>query len=208
MQIEISLDKDIREIDAFFDELKFKAVTLAARQAINRTGRDLRTLSIKEIRKRRKLKLKDLKGGTKGKGNVTFRKATGTNLAFLEGLLSFSGRPLPLILFILGQKVPKRQTLPNRRRKSRRFEIRPGDKKAKRGLFIQKAKRGSQRFQVFRRKDPSDSSKGFVMQSVPSVAQFLTSKMNILRKIENSGIAIMQREYDKALKFQLDKLKF
>lgn len=200
--LEISLDRDIKEIDAFFDDLKFKAITLAARQGINRAATRVRTLATKEIRKRRKLKLKDVKQ------RISIRKAKGTNLAMLEAKITFSGIPLPLILFILGTKSPKVQKLPNPRRKSRRFEVIKGQKKGKRGLFVQKAKRGKLRFRVFRRGNPSDVSQGFKAQSVPSIAELLRSKTNVLRRIENSALALLQTEYDRALKFQLLNLKF
>lgn len=199
--LDISLDRDIKEIDAFFDDLKFKAVTLAARQGLNRAARNIKAVANKEIRKRRKMKLKDVKS------RIDITKATGLNIANLEARVDFSGAPLPMILFILGQKTPKTQKLKNVRRKSRRFEVVKGQKKKKKGLFIQKAKRGKRQFQVFRRGDPSDKSRGFRMQSAPSIAELLRKKSNILRRIENIGIAIMQKEYDRALALQLSKLK-
>ena len=209
LELEISLDRDVKDFDVFFTELKFRAVTLAARQAINRAGRDTKSMAIKEIRKRRNLKLKDLRGSRKGKrrGRVTFEKATGTNITQLEGRLNFSGIPLPMLLFLIGKKEPKSQTKANPKRKSRRFQILKGKKVAKKGLFVQRAKRGSSRFQVFRRNDPNDKTKGFKMQSAPSVAEFLRNKGNVRGKIENFAIATLQREYSKALQFQLDKLK-
>lgn len=201
LNLEISLDKDIREINQFFTDLKFKAVTKSARQALNRAATRTRSMALKEIRKRRKLKLKDVKGFT------SIKKAQGSNLARLEARVNFSGVPLPLILFILGQKSPKAQTLPNRRRRSRRFEIVTGQKKAKPGLFVQKAQRGKMRFQVFRRADPSDKTKGFKAQSAPSIANLLRSKGNMLRKIENGALDLLQLEYSRALSFNLKGLK-
>lgn len=201
LQLEISLDKTIREIDLFFDDLKFKAITLSARQALNRTATRVRSFSNKEIRKRRKLQLKEVKK------RITISKAKGVNLAALQAKIRFSGMPLPMILFILGQKTPKKQTLPNPRRKSRRFEIIKGQKKSKKGLFIQRAQRGRMQFQVFRRKDPNDKSKGFRLQSVPSIAEVLRKKSNLLRRIENRGGRILETEYDRALAFQLQKLR-
>lgn len=207
LNLEISLDRDINQINDFFTDLKFKVITTAARQGLNKAATRTRSFAIKELRKRRKAKLSDLKGSKNKRGFVTMSKAKGSNLAKLEARVNFSGVPLPLILFILGQKTPKRQLLSNTRRRSRRFEIVKGKKKAKAGLFVQKAKSGDRRFQVFRRTDPSDKSKGFRMQSAPSIAELLRRKSNLLRKIENSAIALMQLEYDRALKFQLSKLK-
>ena len=201
LNIDISLDKDIREIDEFFNDLRFKAVTLAARQGLNRAGERVRTFSNREIRKRRNLKLKDVKQ------RIKLRRARGMDITKLQAKVLFLGVPLPLILFLLGQKSPKAQRLPNPRRRSRRFEIVKGQKKAKPGLFVQKAERGKLRFQVFRRKDPSNREEGFAVQTAPSIAEILRSKSNILRKIENNAIALMQIEYDRALKFQLSKLK-
>lgn len=201
LNLEISLDKDIRELSKFMTDLKFKAVTKSARQAINKTVKATKSNAIRELRKRRKVKLKELKGF------VHTRNAKGSNISKLEGQVRFSGLPLPLILFILGTKSAKRQTLPNARRKSRRFEIVKGKKQAKAGLFVQKAQRGKRQFQVFRRADPNDPSKGFKAQSAPSIAQTLRTKQNIMRKIENTAIARLQREYDSALRFNLSKIK-
>jgi len=202
LQLEISLDRDIRELDQFFDDIKFKAVTTAARQALNRTATRTKSLAIKEIRQRRKLKLKDVKGF------IQTRKAKGNDIAKLEARVDFLGVPLPLILFILGQKTPKVHTTANPRRRTRRFEIVKGQKKAKRGLFIQKAQRGKSRYQVFRRTDKNNKSEGFKMQSAPSIAELLRSRANMLRRIENHAIAILQREYDTALKHQLSNIRF
>lgn len=209
IELTISLDKDIRELNQFFDDLKFKAITTAARQGLNRAASRTRSMAIKEIRKRRKVQLSDLKGSkTKGKpGFVTVRKAKGSNIAALEAQVNFSGIPLPMILFIIGQKAPKAQTVANPKRRARRFEVVKGQKKRKPGLFVQKAQRGKTRFQVFRRGNPSLKSAGFKLQTAPSVSALLNAKRNILRKIENTAIALMQREYDNALRFQLSKLK-
>lgn len=201
LQIEISLDKDIREIDAFFDDLKFRAITTAARQGLNRAAERIRTLANKEIRKRRNMGLAEVKK------RIRIKRAKGANIAALEARVDFSGLPLPMILFIIGSKKPKTQKLSNVRRKSRRFEIQKGQRKSKAGLFVQKANRGKRQFQVFRRKDPSDKSKGFIAQSAPSIANFLRQKTNIMRKIENSAIALVQKEYDQALRFQLSMLR-
>ncbi len=207
LNLEISLDKDIREIQTFFTDLKFKAITKAARQGLNRAADRTRSLALKDIRKARKAKLSDLKGSKNKMGFVTTRKAKGNNIANLEAKVLFSGIPLPLIMFILGTKTPKKQNMPNSRRRSRRFEIVKGKKQKRKGLFVQKAKSGGRQFQVFRRADPNDRTKGFRMQSAPSVAEMLRSKANMLRRIENAAIALMQKEYDTALKFQLGKLK-
>ena len=101
LQLEISLDKDIKEIQGFFNDLKFKAITTAARQGLNKAVDQTRSLAIKEIRKKRHAKLSDLRGRKGRKGFVTIRKARGNNLARLEAIFNFSGAPLPLIYFIL-----------------------------------------------------------------------------------------------------------
>ena len=208
LQLEISLDKDINEINGFFTDLKFKVITKSARQALNRAATRTQSLTIKELRKKRNAKLRDLKGGKGRRGFVTVRKAKGNNLATLEASVKFSGLPLPLILFILGNKTPKAQTVANPRRKPRRFEIIKGKKSTRSGLFIQKAKHGDRQFQVFRRANPNDPTQGFKLQSAPSVAEILRRKTNMLRKIENRAIAIMQTEYDRTLQFNLARLKF
>ena len=212
LNIEISLDRDIREIDAFFTDLKFNAVIKSARQGLNRAAMRTRTFAVRELVKRRNLKSSEIKGSKKKgkKGFVTVRKATGNDLFKLEAQVNFSGIPLPLILFIVGQASPKTQTKPNAQRKSRQFQIVKGQKKSKQGLFVQRAKRGGRRYQVFRRdpsKKPGSGGNLWTMQSAPSIANLLRTKSNLLRKIENNAIALMQLEYDSALRFNLRNVK-
>lgn len=209
LNLSISLDKDIREINMFLDDIKFQAVVKSARQGVNRAATRTQSFAIRELRKRRKLKLQDLKGSKKkGKrGFVTVSKARGSSLFGIEASVNFSGIPLPMILFIIGKASPRKQTRPNARRTPRKFEIVQGQKREKKGLFVQKAKHGSQRFQVFRRRDPSDRTQGMKAQSAPSIAQLLSSKRNLLIKIENNAIALLQKEYDRALRFNLSTIK-
>lgn len=207
VNLEISLDKDINDIRGFFSDLKFRALTVAARQALNRTATSTQSNAIKALRKRRNAKLKDLKGNKKSGGFVTVKKARGSNIANLEAEVIFSGIPLPLILFITGSRTPRRQTLPNSSRRARSFEIVKGKKSSRKGLFVQRAKRGPRAFTVFRRGDVKNVSEGFIHQSIPSVAELLRSKRNMLIKIENHALATLQRNYDSALKNQLSELK-
>ena len=202
LNLEISLDKDINQINAFFSDLKFKAITKAARQALNRTVDSTRSIAIKELLSRRRLnKLKDLKGF------VRSSRARGNNIAKLEASITFSANPLPLILFIVGTKVPRILRKPNSERKPRSFEIIKGQRKSKSGLFIQKAARGKRRFLVFRRGDPKDRSKGFRTQSAPSTAHTLRTRSDLLNKIESHALNTLQKTFSSALKNELGKLK-
>ena len=201
LNLEISLDKDINQINAFFSDLKFKAITKAARQALNRTATSTQSKAIQEIRERRKAKRKDIKGF------VTRDLARGNNISKLEARVNFSGFSLPLILFIVGRKTPRHQTQPNSKRRARSFEIIKGQRKKKPGLFIEKAARGKRRFEVFRRGDPSDRSKGFRTQSAPSVAHLMRSKSDLINKIQSHALDTMQKTFASALKNELGKLK-
>lgn len=198
LNIEISLERDIREMDEFFDDLKFKVITAAARQGINKTVDSLGAFSTKEVLKLRKTrKVGDIRK------RIFRRKAKGSDIAKLEGRLVFTNIPLPLILFIEGTARPKvfrGKGKGNTNRAKRSFSIKKGQSKEKKGVFVQKAKRGKMQFQVFRRSDPSDKSKGFKKQSIPSLAQVLRRKSNLLRKIESRAIDVLQKEFDQALK--------
>lgn len=206
--LEISLDRDIKHLEKFFTDLRFKAITTAARQGINKAADSTRSMAIKEIQKKRNIALKDLKGGKGRRGFVTVKKARGKNLASLEASVDFSGRVIPMIFLIVGRKTPKSFRIPNSRRKSRTFEIVKGARSTKKGLFIQKAARGQRRFEVFRRADPKDRSKGFRTQSLPSVVHLLRSQADAIRRIENASLNFLQKEYNIALTLQLSKLKF
>ena len=209
LRLTISLDKDIRELNQFFSDLKFKAITKSARQGLNRAATRTRTFAAKEMRKRLKILARDLKGSkVRGKkGFITVNKAKGNNIAALEARVNFSGIPLPLILFIVGDKTPEVQKVGNANRSTREFEIKKGSKAKRKGLFIQKAKSGGERYLVFRRKDKLKKSKGFAAQSAPSVAEMLRKKTALMRKIERRAMDLLQKEYNRALAHNLSKIK-
>ena len=210
LKIEISLDKSIKDLDLFFDRLKTKAVVTAARQAINKTVKATQRDSIRRIRQHRNLKIKDLKGskGLGTRGFITTLKARSKqNLAQLDGVVRFSPVPLPLIFFIVGKKTPIVQKKANPQRKTRTFAITKGSKRPKKGLFVQKAKRGRLKNQVFRRADPSDKGGGFKMQSAPSVASFLKKRAGVLTAITQRASVVLKKEFDRALQNQLNKLR-
>ena len=200
IELSINLDKQIDQMDEFFDDLKFKAIVKGTRQGLNRAALSIRAKSNKNIRKHRKMKLSEIKR------RIKIRKAQGSILSELEAEVKFSGMPIPMILFLIGSKTPKTQTLPNPRRRTRKFEIKQGNRKGKPGLFVQKSKRGGLRNQVFRREDPNDRTKGFKVQSIPSIAHFLQSKAGMVKRLENSAIKIVEQEFVRAVNFQLSKL--
>jgi len=122
----------------------------------------------------------------------------------MDAAISFSGIPLPLIFFVSGQKTPRKV---GKRSRPLNIEIRKGNKKAKKGLYIAKAKHGSERYQVFRRVDKKKRSEGMVKQSAPSVAELLQKKRNIRSLFESRGALLLQKNFSRELDFQLSKLK-
>lgn len=198
MQLEIGLEKQIKEIDKFLTDVKFKALRKATKRALNRTATQVRTFSIKKIREERPLKATDVRK------RIQIFRARGNNIANMDAVLAYSGIPLPLILFVTGQKTPRTVTS---RSRPLNIAIKKGSKKAKKGLYIAKAKHGKQRYQVFRRVDKKQRSAGMVKQSAPSIAQLLQKKRSIRNLLDSRASLLLQKNFTKEFAFELNKLK-
>lgn len=197
IKFDISLETEIRDLDLFFTRLKTQAVAKATRQAINRTAVQSRNHSIKVMTQARKLPRNTLRN------RIFVIRAKGNDLGRMSATVLFTGLPLPLITFIKGAKRPKRNT-----GKPRVFEIRTGDKKAKRGLYVAKSKHGKERYQVFRRRDPKSSkNKKMVKQSASSVVEMFRQKIKLQENIKGFTRSRFKHNMNQALTFQLSKLK-
>ena len=191
------MEDSLKELDIFFTRLKTQAVTKATRKALNRTATQVRNYSVKRFTRERKLSPAALKR------RIFLRKAKGNDLMRLQSQVIYTGIPLPLILFISGVKKPRRNT-----NRPRVFEIKKGDKKAKRGLFVAKAKHGKERYQVFRRKDPSSSTnKKMVKQATSSVVELFRQRVRIQSSIKTVAKRQFKKNLNSQLTFELAKLK-
>lgn len=198
MFIEINMETQLRDIDLFFQSIQNKAVKKATKRALNRAASSLRVFAVKKMQEERKFPV------SKIKQRIVVNKVRGNSLARMNSEVVFLGSPLPLIYFVKGKKQPRRVT---KRSRPLRFEISKGNTSAKKGLFIASAKRGEERYQVFRRVDKKDRSKGMKKQSAPSIAHIFMKKRNMRQAIESRGSLLLQKEFTRELKFQLDKLR-
>lgn len=201
LDVRIDLGDEIRKTGFFFDHtIKDSVIVKSARQAINRAAQSMKSFSNRQIREERKLKLREIAD------KIRLKKAQGKELIDLEATVTFSGIPLPLILFVAGAKQPREQKgIPVGRRKRLKVEIKRGQKKTRQHLFIARAKRGEHRYQVFQR--ASSGKSALKMQSAPSIAEMLRTKRNIKDLLERHALTRLKAEFEAAYNFNMSKAK-
>ena len=164
MSLEINITDNFDEIVQAFDKIEKRLVGQAARYAINRTLLTLRGEALKEITKQFKIKEKTLR-----QKHISITKARGGDLSTVNGMISFSGQPIPLIEFVRGNKTPQSQKgIPIKRRRKIRVEITPGKRFEVKRAFIQTV----HSTQLFKRA----KSGGFKKQGIRSIAYLIRER--------------------------------
>lgn len=152
------------ELAGFLDQFKQRDVVQAARRAINRTVTGVRQKSLDEIRKSYNVKEKTLKT------RMRVQNAQGNKISEMEGAVEYSDNPISMINFVKGSKAPlKQKGVPVKRRRKLKAEVKKGKTFIVKGGFIQKAKKGEDKTQVFKGR----RGKGFKKQGTRSVASMV-----------------------------------
>lgn len=193
MEIEITTDI-LNAVELFRDKLSQAKLKLAVQRAMNKTVVSIRGHALVEIRKRLNLKESTLR-----KQYVSIERAVGKGqtLGSLSAAVVFSGRPIPLLLFVKGNKnVIEQKGIPVKRRRKLKVQVVPGKTVTLNGAFIQK---GPKSIQVFRR----NKRGGFVAQSVPGVAHTVSRKgilYNIRRRANTRFRTALDQEISAILR--------
>ncbi len=190
--ITIDISSNIESIEEYLDDAKKSAVVSAARGAINKTLRTARTKSADLIGQRYNLKKKDIRGPMK------IKRARGSTLSKLEGILFYGDKKHGIIKFVKGSKsVIKQKGIKIRRRRKLKAEIIKGKKITLKKAFIQRADTK----QVFkgRRGD------GFKTQAIASNAVIMLRSKNeikLMKVVKQRFETVLAQE----LNFRLSKL--
>ena len=195
--LDITLEDNIDEMIELYGNMRKKMLPRATRSALNKGMAAQFTGFTKVIRKKRKIKLKDLKRFVKK------RPVTERTVDRMESLVKISGRKVGLINFVVGSKTPrKQQGIRMGSRRKIKIEIKPGKRKVMKHGFIAKSQGG--RFQVFRRK--GKGSLPIVRQTVQSIARFV-SQSRIAEPIVSASRAVIRREFFRVLNLEADKFR-
>lgn len=164
MSLEINIEDDFAEVGKTLDAISAKYAGAAARFAINRTLLTLRKEAILEITKHLKIKPSTLR-----EKYISLQKARGSRLGEVFGVISFSGKPISLINFVIGNRgVTSQAGIAISRRRKIKVEVTPGARYVVSRAFILPVPA----MQLFKRRKGGIYSK----QSVPSLKNLIEKK--------------------------------
>ena len=198
----ITLQDNIDEIAQYFNTVKTKAMHIAAKRALNKGTRQQHVALRKFVQQTRKIKTKAYNK------QAVFKRARGRFLSDLKAKITISGAPVPLIAFVTGKGTPRDQknlTIKQRQRSSVTVQIIPGKKVKLQHAFIEKAKRGAFKYQIFKRKG---SERGpWAMQSTTSLPVLMLQKPARMREIQSLTAFRIKKEFSRQFNLILTTAK-
>lgn len=211
MALILKVDSNMNQIGSYLKGFTNIAIKKAAVQSMNRTAITVRKESAKIVGTRLKLP----KGGRASKGGggntppglkslfeiskARFSRSVPLNQIYAS--VNTSSKPISLIHFVRGQKVPSQQKgIPIARRKKVVVEITPGRKIKLNKAFIAKSSRGGA-IHVFRR----DNADKLIKQSVPS-PYIVMGKPEVQRAISKVAFERYQTEFVRNLAYYSKQL--
>lgn len=201
MSLKIELDdKFFDRAHRLFKTFEKKVLVTATRQAMNKALLAVRTKSVLAIKAQRRMKSSVIKNKF-----MKMHKARGSQLDGLGARLNISGRKPSLIRFIKGRPEPpkpKEKGIMIRKRKPIRVEVKPGRTAVLRKAFVIKGKNSNNI--IVRRK--TAGREPVVPQRIPALSNLFT-KPKFRKPIEDHGGRQLLKEFDAAMKHQINKLK-
>lgn len=141
--MKVNIDTNFHDFKDMMDDLGNRDIGASARTAINRAMTRGQSQVVKQLKKDINLR------STPIKDRITIIKAKGTMMHKMEGVMIFSGNPIPLKEFVIGPKTNIEQKgIKIRKRRKIKVKFKPGKTIKVAGAFIQKV--NSQ--QLFRHK--------------------------------------------------------
>lgn len=191
MTIKIDITSNILDAIETMENISENVMVEAARVSINRAMVTGRKEAAKSLRAKLNIKARDVK--TK----IGIAKARGNNLRSLEGIISFSDIPMPIIDFVRGNtSIIKQKGLKIKKRRKLKVEIVRGKKFVMKGGFIQRVSSK----QVFKR----GKSGKFYKQSAPSIAEFI-SRNDLKRPVSKAMIDSFNKNYANQVDFRMKR---
>jgi len=212
LSIDITIEDNLKKVDANLKLLKNTLLPIAMRQALNKTLSSVVTKTVRKLREERALKAVTIKGSTKKgiKGFMKTFKSKGKNINKLKSKMWITGRSIPMIEFVRGSKDPREQKgIPVKRRKKISVRIRPGKTFKKKKLFIAKSNKG--RNMVFRRMDnqlrKTPNQKGPIAEQSTTSLASIFRRRRVSRPIETFARRKLLIEFKRSFKLQMSKMK-
>lgn len=206
MGLEISIEHNLKKVDANLKLLQKKLLPKAMKQALNKTLNRVVTKTSREFRD----KERNMKVGLIKKKYIRKYKATGNNIATMQAKMWISGRGLHLLEFVRGSKDPRPQKgIAVRKRKKLKVRIRPSKTVTRKKLFIAKGHGG--RNMVFRRQNNKlvktpDQKGPLAAQTVPGYASIFR-KLRFNQKIVRFANRVLLIEFNRSFNLQMSKMK-
>lgn len=187
MSLDINIEHNFKDLSQMMDELGEKDVVNAARSALNNAVRRSKSQGSKQIGFRTPLK------PSKIKKRINTTKARGGTLSSLNAMLIFSGTPIGIINFVVGNKNPISQKGRKvKRRRKLKARIRGSRVVRLNGAFIQDYKSK----QVFRHVGKSRRMRKLSSKSLAKIVEE--------NKIEKVFVEIAKKRFGRIFKKQLD----
>ena len=165
MGIRVDILAEVKEALEFINRFQDRDVINSLRYSINKTLVSLRKESIEEIRKRLNLKSTVLR-----QQYLKMERAKGSTITSIEGTMWYSGRAIPMLEFVAGNKdVIEQKGIKVKSRRKLRVRVVPGKSLRLDKAFIQRVHTK----QVFKR---SGKKGEFKKQGVVSVATLLRDR--------------------------------
>lgn len=192
MALKINIETNFPHLQSLMNDLGDKDVTAATRASLNNSVRRGREQGSRMIRSRINLKATEIKK------RITIQKARGGSLRSLEASLTFSGIPISMIHFIVGNKnVIKQKGVPVKKRRKLKARIRGNKKISLGGAFIQ----DMQSKQVFRHKGKGRRSRKL---STKSLARIILEDQ-IRTKLDEIVEKRFSREFQRQIHWRWEK---
>lgn len=192
MSIKINIESDFPHLDNLMDQMGNSDITSAARASLNNAVRRGRQQGSRILRKRINLKATEIKK------RIVLSRARGGNLRSLNAALTFSGIPISMINFIVGNKNPiKQKGVKVKKRRKLKARIRGNKKVVLTGAFIQDI----QSKQVFRHKGTGKRARKL---STKSLARIILED-RIQQQMETIVQKRFSREFSRQIHWRWEK---
>jgi hypothetical protein len=203
--ISISLEHNLKKVDASLAKLRKQQIVKATRQAVNKTVTSVRTFTARKLRTQRNLKVGEIK-----KAFMKLFKAKGNTIDKLNAKIEISGRSVSLIRYVTGKKEPRAQKgIAVKKRKDLKAKIKPGKSVKIKSAFIAKGTGG--KYHVFRRMDNKrrkrPDQKGPIAKQSTSALSIIFERNNVRRPVETFAGRRLLIEFNRSVNLQLMKMK-
>jgi hypothetical protein len=195
--IQINFIDAFEQLNVWVKDVQKSVIRQSIKRSLKRTSKTLQKEVTTAIRTRRKIKVSDIKNNYTKLVDMT----VGDNPWRFSAEIQISNKPMSLIYFVRGNKMPRPQKDRKvKRRLKLKIEVTPGQAAQVKHGFIAKLKGGN--YQVMKRE--GKKSLPMTKQSVPGVAKLFTDQSVTQPLMARVG-AQLQKEFVSNLRYYLDQ---